>query len=182
MRFLFDSSLILHDLTRFNTHVPRHRGTGTVIPRHFVNATALVRSSRTVPIVYKPRLPSCMCCLATWQAMQQRYRRSRSVSEPAVRLQCSSVSRERRRESEIEYETGRDRATLSLSQWSSEEVYTRYLQYHIIETMSLYMQVSTVLYHLVCRCNQPQLKILYTVCVYNTLLLSHFINHTLCRA
>ena len=49
-------------------------------------------------------------------------RRNRSISEPALRLQCGSVSRERRRESELTYETGRDRAALWISQWSREEV------------------------------------------------------------
>ena len=55
--------------------------------------------------------------------------RVRSVSEPALRLQCGSVSRERRRESGVWYETGRDRAALSISRWSPEEV-CRWLSIH----------------------------------------------------
>ena len=44
------------------------------------------------------------------------------MSEPALRLHCGGVSRERRRESQVGYETGRDRAALSVSRWSSDEV------------------------------------------------------------
>jgi hypothetical protein len=65
------------------------------------------------------------------------------VSEPALRLQCGGVSRERRRESQVGYETGRDRAALSVSRWSSDEM-------------------CAVLYYLVCRCDQSQLYILHT--------------------
>ena len=56
----------------------------------------------------------------------QAYRRTRSVSEPALRLQCSSVSRERRRASNVGYERGRDRAALWISRWSPDEVRCNY--------------------------------------------------------
>ncbi|CAI8019625.1 hypothetical protein GBAR_LOCUS11786, partial [Geodia barretti] len=75
--------------------------------------------------------------------MEKCSRRIRSVSEPALRLHCGGVSRERRRESQVGYETGRDRAALSVSRWSSDEV-------------------CAVLYYLVCRCDQSQLNILHT--------------------
>ena len=57
-----------------------------------------------------------------WWCAGEMSGRVRSVSEPALRLQCGSVSRERRRESGVWYETGRDRAALSISRWSPEEV------------------------------------------------------------
>ena len=57
------------------------------------------------------------------KAMEKKWKgRVRSASEPALRLQCGGVTRERRRESQVEYETGRDHAALSVSRWSADEV------------------------------------------------------------
>lgn len=55
--------------------------------------------------------------------MQKRLERTRSVSEPGPLLQCGSVSRERQRETDVGYETGRDRAAFWISQWNREEVW-----------------------------------------------------------
>ena len=88
-------------------------------------------------------------------------RRIRSVSEPALRLQCSGVLRERRRESHIGYETGRDRAALSVSRWSPDEVRPSIIvQFY---TIFLRTQVCAVLYYLVCRCDRFLLNFLHTV-------------------
>ena len=51
-------------------------------------------------------------------------RRGRSVSAPALRLSCANVSRERLRESDVDYERGRDHLAHWLSRWSSDEVFT----------------------------------------------------------
>lgn len=44
------------------------------------------------------------------------------MSEPGLRLRCSDVFRERKRDSEVGYETGKDRAAFCLSRLSSDEV------------------------------------------------------------
>lgn len=55
-------------------------------------------------------------------AMQKGRERTRSTPEPGPTLQCGSVFRERRRETEAGYEAGKDRAAYWISQWSHEEV------------------------------------------------------------
>ena len=48
--------------------------------------------------------------------------RSRSVSAPALRVNCGSYSRGRSRESEVDYEKGKDRVSHWIGAWSFQEV------------------------------------------------------------
>lgn len=57
-------------------------------------------------------------------SMSAKSNRFRSASEPALslRVNCASLMRERRRNSEVGYEVGRDNLAHWIGAWSSEEV------------------------------------------------------------
>jgi len=70
--------------------------------------------------------------------------RGRSVSAPALRVSCSSYSRERSRVTDLAYERGKDNLAHWISAWSFDEV-------------------CAVLRSLVARCPLNQLEYLWTV-------------------